>query len=883
MAETPRLDLPYIAASQAQKELVHNLSLDRLDLLCQCAVLDRNLSTPPGSPTLGDAYIVASGGTGAWAGHDNHLALYVNSQWQLIAPLPGFMTWVLDEGVEVFWSGTAWTIVTGGGGGATTYLALTDTENSYAGQAGKAPIVNATETGLEFGTTGGGAPPDATYIVSATNATLTAERVVTDNTQIAWDVAAAGQLGATLVDAGVTLAKLEPQNPSVLLGRGSGTIGDVQPITVGTGLTIFGTELSATGGGSSYTDEQAQDAVGSILTDSATLDLTYDDATPSITGIVKDASLTEAKLLLADVTTQNASTTAHGLLRKLSGTATEYLDGSGAWSTPAGGGASDWTRTVGAAGSTARTGLLAFWRMEEASGNRVDSVSGQALVPTGAPGSAAGKTGQAVSFDTGTGKYLTIADSATLSVGANQDFSVAAWIYFQATPSGAKGIIGKGNASVSYNNCEYLLGTSGTSLLWYVRSANLNAGITLAASTWYFVVAWYDATADVQYIQVNNGTPAQFANATGSFDSADPVEVGRQPQYTGSAAFNGLIDNVMFWKRTLTAGERTELYNSGNGLDYSALFPAATVLRPTVSTDSVLAGATTLTAAEPLESAGGLKLGTSTGTVEGIVRWTGTDMEARKGGVWVSMTGQGLGTMATQNANAVAITGGTISGSTVLDIADRAGNDVYGITSRVTAAGGTNRFNFFGAGNALNQFSGPLFLVQQLGIQTAPLANIALDLRWLKASQYGMRLQPSDTDTGNPAIDFSNLASAQVGSITTTATATAYNTSSDVRLKKSVQSLLGGLEALQRLRPVSFVWNSTDEPDIGFLAHELMTVAPNAVQGLPDAIDAQGQIVPQQVDNSKLMPLAIAGMKELLGLVESLTARVATLEQALGL
>src|SRR5262245_11279902 len=39
-----------------------------------------------------------------------------------------------------------------------------------------------------------------------------------------------------------------------------------------------------------------------------------------------------------DVTTLNASASAHGLLRKLSGTATQYLDGSGAWSTPAGSG-----------------------------------------------------------------------------------------------------------------------------------------------------------------------------------------------------------------------------------------------------------------------------------------------------------------------------------------------------------------------------------------------------------------------------------------------------------------------------------------------------------------------------------------------------------------
>lgn len=39
----------------------------------------------------------------------------------------------------------------------------------------------------------------------------------------------------------------------------------------------------AGGGGTTYTDEEAQDAVGTILVDSTTIDLTYTDATPSIT------------------------------------------------------------------------------------------------------------------------------------------------------------------------------------------------------------------------------------------------------------------------------------------------------------------------------------------------------------------------------------------------------------------------------------------------------------------------------------------------------------------------------------------------------------------------------------------------------------------------
>lgn len=47
---------------------------------------------------------------------------------------------------------------------------------------------------------------------------------------------------------------------------------------------------------SGYTDEQAQDAVGAIIADTATIDLTYTDATPQLKADVIDDSITNAKL-----------------------------------------------------------------------------------------------------------------------------------------------------------------------------------------------------------------------------------------------------------------------------------------------------------------------------------------------------------------------------------------------------------------------------------------------------------------------------------------------------------------------------------------------------------------------------------------------------------
>lgn len=54
--------------------------------------------------------------------------------------------------------------------------------------------------------------------------------------------------------------------------------------------------LELASGGGVYTNEEAQDAVGTILTDTATIDFTYTDATPTITADVKNDSITFAKM-----------------------------------------------------------------------------------------------------------------------------------------------------------------------------------------------------------------------------------------------------------------------------------------------------------------------------------------------------------------------------------------------------------------------------------------------------------------------------------------------------------------------------------------------------------------------------------------------------------
>jgi hypothetical protein len=76
MQKSPNLQLPYIAAAQAQKHVTHNEALQALDAIVQLAVLDRDLAVPPPLPNDGDRYIVRPTGSGEWSGHDQELAVW---------------------------------------------------------------------------------------------------------------------------------------------------------------------------------------------------------------------------------------------------------------------------------------------------------------------------------------------------------------------------------------------------------------------------------------------------------------------------------------------------------------------------------------------------------------------------------------------------------------------------------------------------------------------------------------------------------------------------------------------------------------------------------------------------------------------------------------
>jgi hypothetical protein len=128
----------------------------------------------------------------------------------------------------------------------------------------------------------------------------------------------------------------------------------------------------------------------------------------------------------------------------------------------------------------------------------------------------------------------------------------------------------------------------------------------------------------------------------------------------------------------------------------------------------------------------------------------------------------------------------------------------------------------------------------------------------------------------------------QVGNISTSGSATAYNTSSDYRLKNTIAPMTGALAKVALLKPSTYKWNVDGSDGEGFIAHELAEVMPQAVSGEKDGIetytDEDGneatRPVYQGIDVSFLVATLTAAIQEQQALITQLQADVSALKGA---
>jgi RHS repeat-associated protein len=227
------------------------------------------------------------------------------------------------------------------------------------------------------------------------------------------------------------------------------------------------------------------------------------------------------------------------------------------------------------------TGLSAWWTMDESSGQRNDShINALHLSDNSTVASTTGKVSTAADFEKDNLEYFSRASSSTLQMGSNNVY-VSAWIKAEDATNAV--ILSKRNSTTT--QAEYNLRFSATNTLEFVVW-NTAGVATVATSTvplisgqWYFVEGWTDKANNTVYVNVNNGTPNSATwPANENRDGTGPANflIGARDNNGIAGYWDGLIDEVVFYKRVLSPAERSWLYNNGSGHTYSELTqPAA--------------------------------------------------------------------------------------------------------------------------------------------------------------------------------------------------------------------------------------------------------------------------------------------------------------------
>lgn len=237
-----------------------------------------------------------------------------------------------------------------------------------------------------------------------------------------------------------------------------------------------------------------------------------------------------------------------------------------------------WAATTGSGllPESLNNNLEAFWRLEETSGTRFDYFGSNDLTDNNTVTRGTGKIGYGAEFSVGNKEYLSINDNPDLSSG-DIDFTIAGWVYLHDN-SNYRFILSKGTTGDNKDNEYQLFYTKwggANTFAFDVGNGSTSGEVTSTSfghpslDTWYYIVAWHDASANTINIQVNNGTVDSASYSSGAFDSEGVFRFG---QYAGSDPgttyyWDGMLDGFGFWKRVLTIDERNALYNSGNGAE----------------------------------------------------------------------------------------------------------------------------------------------------------------------------------------------------------------------------------------------------------------------------------------------------------------------------
>lgn len=216
--------------------------------------------------------------------------------------------------------------------------------------------------------------------------------------------------------------------------------------------------------------------------------------------------------------------------------------------------------------------LVAYWKLDESSGNASDSV-GSATMTNNSVTYSTGKINNGAVFDSSAAKYLT---TSAVSLFGNA-FSISGWIkpsvtdssnkeWFSFVPSSGAAYVVKAEGTATSKVRILLFNSAGSIAKDYITSSS---GI-LTQNNWTHLVMTWDGTTLSLYA---NGTAQTFSKSSDAgvtlSNTSRLFALGIESGVSGGGnRFDGTQDEVGVWSRALSSSEVTQLYNGGLGFQY---------------------------------------------------------------------------------------------------------------------------------------------------------------------------------------------------------------------------------------------------------------------------------------------------------------------------
>ncbi len=226
-----------------------------------------------------------------------------------------------------------------------------------------------------------------------------------------------------------------------------------------------------------------------------------------------------------------------------------------------------------------RTGLVAYWKMDEASGNRADSVASHTMTDQSSVGSASGKINNAGDFTPASTDWMSASDHADFDFSTT--FSLQAWINIDNLATDIGAVVKWDYQTDGAWGFQSGQGASDELTMFVANAADDDGSnrsnttnANLSADTFYHIIVTYDGgLAAANRVKFYRNTTLLTTSVDGTIatslqNAGADLRIGTWGGSLSGRYWDGLIDEVGLWNRVLTTAEMTRLYNGGNGLPF---------------------------------------------------------------------------------------------------------------------------------------------------------------------------------------------------------------------------------------------------------------------------------------------------------------------------